>query len=221
MQATKAQKQAKRVEDVLEFIADYRPPRFPGTIDSHAARKGAKIFATRCEGCHGRYAEDSRGTRLAEFPNRLVLQEEIGTDPARWKAVSDAGVRIIDQLPIANSVNAKRTGGYVAPILSGVWMTAPYLHNGSVPTIWHLMRPQSRPPKFMVGGHKLDYSRLGIAGELAADGVMRYPQGYVPWADPGVHDTAQPGKSNAGHAREFEGLGESQKDDLTEYLKTL
>ena len=218
---TKSEEQAKRVEDVLEFVADYRPPPFPGGVDRARAASGERIFAAQCESCHGRYERDERGVRLAAFPNRLVAQVEIGTDPARWQAVSDAGVRALGRLPVAKKINAARTGGYVAPILSGVWMTAPYLHNGSVPTLWHLMRPQTRPAKFMVGGHKLDYSRVGIAGEAAADGVMRYPEGYVPWSDPGVHDASQPGKSNAGHEREFDGLDDAQKDDLLEYLKTL
>jgi mono/diheme cytochrome c family protein len=221
IQPTKSERQAKRVEDVLEFVADYRPPRFPGSIDRERALRGAKTFAARCEGCHGRYVEDAHGVRLAAFPNRMVLQDQMGTDPARWQAVSDAGLRAIGRLPVAKKINAARSGGYVAPILSGVWITAPYLHNGSVPTLWHLMRPETRPAKFMVGGHKLDYARVGIAGEMAADGVMRYPTGYVPWSDPGIHDTFQPGKSNTGHESEFAGLDEAQKDDLIEYLKTL
>ncbi len=221
IQPTKSERQAKRVEDVLEFVADYRPPPFPGTLDRERVLRGAQTFGARCEGCHGRYSEDARGMRLVAFPNRIVPQDEMGTDPGRWNAVSDAAVRAIGRLPVAKKVNAKRTGGYVAPILSGVWMTAPYLHNGSVPTLWHLMRPQTRPVKFMVGGHKLDYSRVGIAGETAADGVMRYPAGYVPWSDPGVYDASQPGKSNAGHEKEFTSLDDAQKDDLAEYLKTL
>jgi len=218
---TRSEKQARRVEDVLEFVADYRPPRFPGTLDSERVQRGAQTFSARCEGCHGRYAADERGMRLVDFPNRLVPQDAMGTDPARWKAVSDASVRAIGRLPVAKKIHAARTGGYVAPILAGVWMTAPYLHNGSVPTLWHLMRPERRPAKFMVGGHKLDYSRVGIAGEMATDGVMRYPADYVPWSDPGVHDTSQPGKSNAGHEKEFAGLGDAQKDELLQYLKTL
>lgn len=218
---TRSETQAERVEDVLEFVADYRPPRFPGSIDRERARRGAQTFAARCESCHGRYVEDERGMRLVAFPNRIVPQNEMGTDPARWNAVSDASLRAIGRLRVAKKINAARTGGYVAPILAGAWMTAPYLHNGSVPTLWHLMRPEARPAKFMVGGHKLDYARVGIAGEIAADGVMRYPAGYVPWSDPGVHDTSQPGKSNAGHEKEFAGLDDAQKDELAEYLKTL
>ena len=221
IQPTKSERQAKRVEDVLAFVTDYRPQPFPGTLDRERALRGEQTFAARCEGCHGRYVEDARGKRIVAFPNRLVPQDEMGTDPARWKAVSDGGVSAIGRLPIAKKIKAQRTGGYVAPILAGVWMTAPYLHNGSVPTLWHFMRPETRPVKFMVGGHKLDYSRVGIAGEMAADGVMRYPAGYVPWSDPGVHDASQPGKSNAGHEKEFAGLDDAQKDGLAEYLKTL
>jgi cytochrome c peroxidase len=36
-------------------------------------------------------------------------------------------------------------GGYVAPPLDGVWASAPYFHNGSVPTLWHVLNPAKRP----------------------------------------------------------------------------
>jgi hypothetical protein len=218
---TASEAQTKRVEDVLAFIATYRPPKFPGAIDRARATRGATLFSAKCEACHGRYEEDATGVRLTVFPNRLVPQAEMGSDPRRWEVVSDAAIAGLNKLPVAKKLNGARSGGYVAPILSGVWMTAPYLHNGSVPTLWHLMRPETRPAKFMVGGHKLDYRRVGIAGEAAGDGVFRYPGGYAPWANAWVHDTSQGGKSNAGHEKEFAGLDDIGKDDLLEYLKTL
>ena len=109
----------------------------------------------------------------------------------------------------------------MAPILSSLWATAPYLHNGSVPTLRQLMNPAERPARFMVGGHKLDLVDVGIAGRLAEDGVWRYPEGYQPWSDPEVYDTSLPGLSNRGHEREFGPLSEEEKRALIEYLKVL
>jgi hypothetical protein len=81
----------------------------------------------------------------------------------QWSAFS----RCPDFSPqLSRHVIAANIGGYVAPILNGVWATAPYLHNGSVPTLWHLMHPESRPCRFEVGGHKLDSTKVGIAGKV-------------------------------------------------------
>jgi hypothetical protein len=218
---TVSERQARRVADVLAFLEEYRPPRFPGRIDVERALRGAGTFERWCERCHGRYEEDARGMRVVRFPNRHSTQGEMGTDPERWRVVSREGVQAIARLKVGPRLNAARTEGYVAPILSGIWMTAPYLHNGSVPTLWHLMRAPQRPAKFMAGGHRLDFVKVGIAGVMAGDGVYRYPDGHVPWATPDLHDTAAPGKSNAGHEREFAELTEAEKDDLLEYLKRL
>ncbi len=67
---------------------------------------------------------------------------------------------------LSRYVTAANNGGYVAPILNGVRATTPYLHNGSVPTPWHLMHPESRPRRFEVDGHKLDFTKVEIAGEV-------------------------------------------------------
>ena len=109
----------------------------------------------------------------------------------------------------------------MAPILSGLWATAPYLHNGSVPTLWHLMTPESRPARFQVGGHALDFGLMGIAGAADAEGTYRYPAGSAPWSVPEVYDTRQPGMGNGGHEESFSDLAEAEKRALIEYLKTL
>ena len=62
---------------------------------------------------------------------------------------------------------------------------------------------------------------VGIAGQLDSVGVYRYPNGYIPWADPELYDTGQPGFSNVGHDRQFRGLTQSEKRAIIEYLKTL
>jgi hypothetical protein len=83
------------------------------------------------------------------------------------------------------------------------------------------MTPTQRPTEFEVGGHALDYDKLGIAGRQDTSGVYRYPSGYSPWSTPEMYDTRKPGMSNRGHERQFAGLTEDEKRALIEYLKTL
>ena len=203
------------------FAASHRPPRFPGTIDEPLALAGRAVYEARCAWCHGRYSDGVRDVVLVEFPNRLSPAAEIGTDPARWQAIDPPLLAALARTAFARHTAPAAAGGYVAPILSSLWATAPYLHNGSVPTLRQLMHPAERPARFLVGGHKLDLVDVGIAGQLAADGVWRYLKGYQPWSEPEVYDTSLPGLSNRGHEREFEALPEDEKRALLEYLKVL
>ena len=93
--------------------------------------------------------------------------------------------------------------------------------NGSVPTIRHLLEPATRPTRFIVGGHRLDLARLGIAGTATVDGNWVYPEGYQPFSAPVTIDTTKPGFSNAGHEAEVSGLTAAERDALIEYLKLL
>jgi hypothetical protein len=117
-------------------------------------------------------------------------------------------------------MTAQRTLAYAPPPLHGVWAMAPYLHDGSVPTLWHLLTPEARPKKFWIGGHALDLVNVGIAGHLVGD-TWEYADGYVPWSEPKLFDSSQPGKSNAGHEAQVTGLLDDDKRALIEYLKTL
>jgi mono/diheme cytochrome c family protein len=210
------------VAQVMRWLdASYRPPAFPGTIDTAAARLGGGVYAARCATCHGVYADGPAPRRLLSFPNRLVSAESIGTDPARARAVDPALVRALARTAYVRHVEARATGGYVAPILSGAWATAPYLHNGSVPTLRQLLTPETRPARFAVGGHRLDFDAVGLAGAVGADGVFRDTTGYRPWSRPEIVDTRSPGMGNGGHAREVAGLTDDDRRRLLEYLKGL
>jgi hypothetical protein len=209
------------IRPVVAWLATgYTSPPFPGPIDTARMRAGEVLFSTRCASCHGTYAE-GRPRSLESFPNRFVAQESIGTDSMRWQMVDSLLLIKLRNNAYARHMTSARTGGYVAPILSGLWATAPYLHNGSVPTIWQLMTPSERPAEFELGGHALDYDKLGIAARPDEDGVYRYPSGYTPWSTPELYDTRKPGMSNRGHERQFAGLTEDEKRALIEYLKTL
>lgn len=209
------------MKDVVRYLAALEPPPFPGAVDSTRARDGGELYAARCARCHGATTPGLADVRLATFPNRLVPVDEIGTDPSRLRGAENAPLDRVGEVGFDEHAVPAATGGYVAPPLSGVWATAPYLHNGSVPTLWHLMNPDERPERFESGGHALDFTRLGIAGELDADGVYRMPADYEPWSTPRVYDTRLPGRGNGGHTRPFERLSPEQKRALLEYLKVL
>jgi mono/diheme cytochrome c family protein len=210
LEPEKAAKAVKPMSDVLVYMAEYEPPKFPGAIDRAAASRGAALYA-RCAGCHGEFEERGGRLRLSSYPNRLSTIDEIGTDVARLDVVSPTVVAAVAATPSGRYIEAAETRGYVAPALVGVWATAPYLHNGSVPTLAELMSPEKRPARFLVGGHRLDFVKVGIA----------YPADYQPWSTPRLFDTAEPGRSNRGHEREFEGLSDADKADLIEFLKQL
>lgn len=206
---------------VLQWLGrSYAPPPFPGAIDSVRMRAGAAVFASRCAKCHGTYGEGSPRP-LTSFPNALIEQSAMNTDSARWTMVDSALLHGLATSAYGRHMKSERTGGYVAPILSGVWATAPYLHNGSVPTMWQLLTPTDRPTRFLVGGHALDFRELGIAGVRWSDDTWRYPAGYVPWSVPELYDTRAPGLSNRGHERPSMGLSDAEKWAVIEYLKTL
>ena len=209
------------MQPVMRWIGrHYQSPPFPGAIDSGRMHTGAAVYDRRCASCHGRYAEGAP-RRLVSFPNALIEQQAMNTDPARWEMVDSTVLRAIGASAYDRHMHSARGGGYVAPILSGLWATAPYLHNGSVPTLWALLNPSERPAKFLVGGHSLDYRRMGIAGLEWSDGVTRYPVGYRAFSTVELFDSSLPGMSNRGHERQFLGMSDTEKWAVIEYLKTL
>jgi hypothetical protein len=216
----KSSVEVESMRDVLTFLDGVDSPRFPGVIDEAAASRGAVLYA-RCAECHGEYVERGGHLRLRSFPNRLSVATEAGTDSARLDAVDGEFIEAVERVAPGKSIDAAETRGFVAPSLAGIWATAPYLHNGSVPTLASLMTPSERPAKFWVGGHKLDFEHMGIAGSVDSDGVLVYPAGYLPWSSPKLYDTSARGQSNRGHEKEFDGLNEADKRDLIEFLKQL
>lgn len=210
------------VNVIFDFLKVLRPPTYPGEIDANLALRGETVYSQSCAACHGTYSAGIDQPRLQSFPNRLVPQNELGTDPTRWKRFDSGLKKYVDARIFAKYIDASsEVGGYVAPILSGVWQTAPYLHNGSVPTLWHLMHPEHRPMRFQHGGHDLDLKNVGIKLEPNAKGELVFPADVKPWAGSAMFDASGPGRSNKGHEAPFRDLTEDQKNALLEYLKLL
>lgn len=91
--------------------------------------------------------------------------------------------------------------------LSAVWMTGPYLHNGSVPNIYELLSPvEERSSVFWTGGRELDTKRLGF---VSTESDSRF-----------LFDTSKPGNFNIGHEYPAEILSHEERMAIIEYLKT-
>jgi hypothetical protein len=98
---------------------------------------------------------------------------------------------------------------YKARPLTGIWATSPYLHNGSVPTLFDLLLPPDRRPKtFYAGTEQFDPVRVGFVTTHQAD-------------NPFLFDVTAPGNSNGGHDYGASRLSDAERTALTEYMKTL
>jgi mono/diheme cytochrome c family protein len=114
-------------------------------------------------------------------------------------------------------VRWQTTRCYVARPLVSVWATAPYLHNASVPTIYHLLLPaKDRPKLFPVGQREYDPVKLGYVIDPKDIPAQQIPLLFE------INATAS-GNLNVGHEGPDYGtdLEDDQRYDLLEYLKTL
>jgi hypothetical protein len=104
---------------------------------------------------------------------------------------------------------------YKARSLNGIWATAPYLHNGSVPTLYDLLLPKKGPKDPVNGEYRPDRFQVG-SREFDPQAVGLKSSGYNGF----TFDTSRRGNSNAGHMYGT-GLDKEQRLDLLEYLKSL
>jgi hypothetical protein len=116
----------------------------------------------------------------------------------------EAGIHDFVDVPLDPNFNPN---SYKARPLDGVWATAPYLHNGSVPNLWQLLLPpDQRVKEFYVGSRELDPVNVGLDSAPS-------PEAFK-------FDTSLPGNSNSGHLYGTR-LSDDQRWDLIEFLKSL
>jgi mono/diheme cytochrome c family protein len=209
--------------DIRDYILSLQPPKYPFPIDAAKAATGEAVFRANCRRCHGTYGENWT------YPNKVVPIDEIGTDRRRFDGLSEAYGRAYNQSWFAK----ERTGwladdytgvvnpGYQAPPLDGIWATAPYLHNGSVPTVYQLLNSATRPRLFTrsyrTDADAYDPVRLG----WKVQELSQPPDEKLPAIERRkVYDTAQPGRSNGGHTY-GDHLTDEERMAVIEYLKTL
>jgi mono/diheme cytochrome c family protein len=189
---------------VQSWLEALPAPAYPYAIDETLAAAGAPIFAARCASCHAPGGEQL--WKVADLA-------EVGTDPSRVAMVTQAAIDAMNSLSGTGWAfdNFRKTNGYVNGLLDGIWLRAPYLHNGSVPTLRDLLAPPAeRPAAFFRGNDTYDQANVGFVSDVASEGNTTY----------GRFDTARDGNSNAGHVYGTD-LSEADKDALLEYMKTL
>ncbi|MGE0885385.1 MAG: hypothetical protein AB7P14_17705 [Blastocatellales bacterium] len=202
-------------KDILAYLKSIEAPKYPLPIDRKLAAAGEQVFSKTCSGCHGTYGSEGK------YPNKIVPIEVVGTDSMRLTKLTKEFRDYYKQTWFGKSGEQgyEYPTGYVAPPLDGVWASAPYFHNGSVPTLYGVLTAEARPKYFRrIGGAKeydakdggLKVETLNAPAPKNATGIERRR----------VVDTTIPGLGNQGHPFGFK-LSEKEKRQVIEYLKTL
>ncbi|HLL04292.1 MAG TPA: hypothetical protein VK539_27150 [Myxococcaceae bacterium] len=220
MLCTDSVQEAQRIDsyfdDVRAYLTTLKPPRYPHPINRELADAGKDVFEAHCSECHGTYgAKES-------YPNLIIPVEEVGTDPLLWQSTAREGVPMVDWFNrsfYGQTAQLVPGPGYVAPPLDGVWATAPYLHNGSVPTIEALLDSPKRPTYWRRSftRQQLDTVALGWKHQVLSKGKAAQPEEHLRKR---IYDTTLPGYSNSGHTF-GDALSDEQRRAVLEYLKTL
>ncbi len=198
--------------DLLAYLNTLEAPPYPQTINTTLAETGKVIFTENCQECHGTYGAE------ASFPNLLVDLARIGTDPLLVNGYSGTHYEYMinwfnngwfGQDPNGGQLVSRN--GYLAQPLDGIWATAPYLHNGAVPTLEDLLNSSQRPTfwKRSFNTSDIDYEKVGWNYSVETSKV-----------DTDTYDTTKEGYGNQGHTF-GDNLTTSERTALIEYLKTI
>jgi mono/diheme cytochrome c family protein len=221
--------EAERIDalfrDIQAFIGTLRAPAYPRAIDDELAAEGETIYAATCVGCHGTYAADASDDAADTYPNLLIPLDVIGTDPA----VANMGVVHAPEFvewynesfygETTRAVPDDPFPGYMPPPLDGIWATAPFLHNGSVPTVALVLNSKARPGVWRrVDFDDTHFDEDALGWPWAA---LPHSQAEAPEAERKyLYDTSYWSQSNAGHTF-GDHLSDAERRAVIEYLKTL
>lgn len=226
------------LECIEQWMETLEPPPYPLTINEALAAQGRPLYQRYCSDCHGENGRDFSGI----YVGHVTPIDIINTDPYRLNNYTrtlavNMGLTYAEQERRVGAHDCpggmryqpdeedqqytsyryqhyRKTRGYANMPLDGIWARAPYLHNGSVPTMMDLLRPAAeRPVRFYRGNDVIDGRNLGFVATRAADSNGRK---YF------LFDTTIPGNGNQGHEGEAFGteLSYGEKQALVEYLKT-
>jgi mono/diheme cytochrome c family protein len=196
--------------DVLAYIYSIQPPKYPRPVNTVLARKGGVLYVQYCAKCHGNNGAGK------DYPNLLIPASLIGTDSLLYKSnfQSPQFIAWFNKSWFAQGDHPARLepfDGYIAPPLDGIWITAPYLHNGSVPTLEGVLNSKARPTYWSRDFDDPQYDYVNVGWKYADEAS---PRGSA------VYNTTLPGYGNYGH-RFGDRLTEPERKAVIEYLKTL
>lgn len=196
--------------DVLAYIETLEAPAYPNAIDHDKAENGRIVFENNCASCHGTYGV------METYPNVLIPVSYLGTDPYLAQSNYDQSYFLdwFNGSWFGSGTHAGKlqaSDAYIAPPLDGIWATAPYLHNGSVPTLEDLLNSLQRPTYWRRSFSTDDYNFDKVGWNYSVEGAA---------ADNETYNTTLPGYGNTGHTF-GDILSDEERADLIEYLKTL
>ena len=168
-----------------------------------------------------------RDSASTEMPYSLALMIVVDRVSTKWMEDHPAADPAALWGPRQNCPNPASEPQYRARPLNGVWATAPYLHNGSVPSLYWMLKPAAeRPKKFCIGARDFDPQQVGFAV------ATNCAKGETLFSTTNPDGSAIHGNSVLGHSLEGtpgpgkpgvigRTLTEEERYDLIEYLKTL
>src|SRR5262249_23192277 len=174
--------------------------------------RGAGLYQQYCLDCHAgnKFRE---GVKDGKQVGEVEDIDRIGTDRHRLDSyTTEVASNQYALYPESEFrvTHFRKTRGYANQPLDGIWARAPYLHNGSVPTLRDLLEaPERRPATFYRGYDVFDQANVGFVSNVPeADGRTLFK-----------FDTTIPGNSNSGHVYGTS-LADADKRAIVEYLKT-
>lgn len=197
----------KQMRDIRAYLQRVKPPRYPLAPNPWDADvvEGGKLYKANCFECH-----ETGG----KYFGKVIPIEDIGTDRERydtWRQEDADGANKVALEMGVNRANMVKSKGYIAGPISGLWLTAPYLHNGSVANLKQLLtRPEDRRTSFYRGCDLYDSVNMGFLSDRVEPSC---PSNFP-------FDTMLPGNGRLGHDYGTD-LTDDQKRQLIEYLKTL
>jgi mono/diheme cytochrome c family protein len=202
-----------RMKRIANWLLTLPAPPYPFKIDKQPAAQGAPVYQKYCSDCHGADGRNFSG----KYVGKVTPIDEIGTDRHRLDSYT-YNVAVNQNMIFAGYgeerfSHFRKTFGYANSPLDGLWLRAPYLHNGSVPTLRDLLEPSDKRPNTFYRGYDVyDQKKLGFVSDVADEKGKKFF----------LYDTKEPGNSNKGHDGYRYGteLSPAEKDALVEYLKT-
>lgn len=207
---TEAREVSGHFGDVLAYIKSIEPPKYPKSIDHKLAAKGKLLFVDNCSHCHGTYGDGGN------YPNLLVPASVVQTDSTLCQSVIK-NKPFLDWFNNSwfvegdNPAKLEPFNGYIAPPLDGVWVTAPYMHNGAVPTIEAMLNSKMRPTYWSRNFKEPEYDYKALGWKYTKHDQPQKKLAY---------NTTLPGYANHGHYF-GDHLEDVERTAVIEYLKTL
>lgn len=161
----------EEVSHILDFVKQTSSPIYPKKLNAKKVEQGRALFhgestpqageAMKCYKCHGRYLKHKKfpdfskaGGWWVQYTDKL---KDAKTDTAYNETLQSYAPLIKhmksvkeyeefkDKPKLIPVSSVPEEPGYLPPPLDGVWASAPYFHNGSVPTLEAVLNSKARP----------------------------------------------------------------------------